>query len=91
MQYATHPRQATTITTKGITTTRVLARPMLLLAELVAGLRVGGGRLVDVCGVNLPWGLPVQIKYVSTESKSSPVTGKPQWLKNMLLILGHRC
>ena len=57
-----HPRQPKTTTTRGTTTSSVLARPMVELAELVAGFREGGGRVVDACLMILSRGLPIQIK-----------------------------
>ena len=81
------PRQPNTTTTRGTTTSNVLARPMVELAELVAGLRLGGGRVVEVCLMILSRGVPIQIKYVGTASKSLPHTGKPQWLYTMLQLI----
>ena len=47
--------------TRGTTTNRVLARPELELAELVAGFREEGESVVDVCLTILSGGLPIQI------------------------------
>ena len=51
LQYATHPRQATTIITTGTITAR-MPRLLPLPAEM-AGSRVGGRMLVVVCAANL--------------------------------------
>ena len=59
LQYAKHPRQHTTPTVRGTTIRRVL--PRLELAELAAGLKVEGCRVVEVCFSILGGGLPIQI------------------------------
>ena len=55
-------------------TRRVTPRPGS--AELVAGLKVEGCKVVEVCFSILGGGLPIQNKHVDTESILSAVTGK---------------
>ena len=53
------PRQPKTTTIRG-TATKAALRPTVELAELVAGLRLGGGRLVEDCVRILSRGVPIQ-------------------------------
>ena len=59
LQYAEHPKQNTTPTVISTIARRVLPRPEP--AELVAGLKVEGCRVVEVCFSILGGGLPIQI------------------------------
>ena len=60
LQYAEHPRQNTIPTVIATTISRVLPRPEEP-AELVAGSKVWGCRVVEVCFSILEGGLPIQI------------------------------
>ena len=72
MQKAVHPKQTRIATANSTTTKRVLwpEEP----AELVAGVKADGVRVVEVCPVILPGRLPERENCVGTESISVAVT-----------------